>query len=153
MKGPQNMMGYYRKPGETAETLKDGWIYTGDIGPDGYLSVVDRKKDMVIASGYNIYPVEVDNVLFDHPRILEACVVGIPHEYRGETLKAFIVVNEGETLSEEEVVAYCKERLAAYKVPKMIEFVDELPKTTVGKVLRRELRDREMEKQRSGKES
>lgn len=153
VKGPQNMMGYYKKPDETEETLKDGWVYTGDIGffdSDGYLSVVDRKKDMVIASGYNIYPVEVDNILFAHPRILEACVVGIPHEYRGETLKAFIVVSEGETLTEEEVIDYCKERLAAYKVPKEIEFVDELPKTTVGKILRRELRDREIEKKESG---
>lgn len=154
IKGPQNMMGYYKKPEETACTLRDGWVYTGDIGffdSDGYLSVVDRKKDMVIASGYNIYPVEIDNILFDHPKILEACAVGIPHEYRGETLKAFIVVNEGETITEEEVIAYCTERLAAYKVPKMIEFIDELPKTAVGKVLRRELRDMEIKKQAAGK--
>lgn len=156
IKGPQNMMGYYKKPEETAETLRDGWVYTGDIGffdPDGYLSVVDRKKDMVIASGYNIYPVEVDNILFDHPAILEACVVGIPHEYRGETLKAFVVVKEGETLSAEEVIVYCKEKLAAYKVPKEIEFLDELPKTAVGKVLRRELRDREIAGRESGESS
>lgn len=156
IKGPQNMMGYYKKPEETAETLRDGWVYTGDIGffdPDGYLSVVDRKKDMVIASGYNIYPVEVDNILFDHPAILEACVVGIPHEYRGETLKAFIVVKEGETLSTEEVIVYCKEKLAAYKVPTEIEFLDELPKTAVGKVLRRELRDREIAGRESGESS
>jgi len=110
--------------------------------------VVDRKKDMVIAGGYNIYPVEIDNVLFDHPKILEACAVGVPDPYRGETIKAFIVVREGESLSEEEVIAYCKENLAPYKVPTRIEFVDELPKSVVGKILRRELRDRELKKTR-----
>jgi long-chain acyl-CoA synthetase len=147
--GPQNMMGYYKKPEETAQALKNGWVYTGDIGffdTDGYLSVVDRKKDMIIAGGYNIYPVEIDNVLFDHPKILEACAVGVPDEYRGETLKAFIVTKEGETLSEEEVLAYCRETLAPYKIPKNIEFVTELPKSVVGKVLRRELRDQEIKK-------
>jgi long-chain acyl-CoA synthetase len=151
--GPQIMMGYYKKPEETKETLKDGWIYTGDIGffdEDGYLSVVDRKKDMVIASGYNIYPVEIDNALFDHPKVLEACVVGVPDRYRGETLKAFIVVKEGETLTEEEVISYLKERLAPYKIPQFVEFMDDLPKTAVGKILRRELRDMEMEKAERG---
>jgi long-chain acyl-CoA synthetase len=147
--GPQNMMGYYKKPQETAKTLRNGWIFTGDLGffdEDGYLTIVDRKKDMVIASGYNVYPVEIDNVLFDHPKVLEACTVGIPDPYRGETLKAFIVLKEGETLTEEEVIEYCRERLAAYKVPKAVEFVDELPKTAVGKILRRELRDMELKK-------
>jgi len=149
IQGPQIMMGYYKKPEETANTLKDGWYLSGDIGKfdaDGYLSVVDRKKDMIIAGGYNIYPVELDNVLMAHSKILEACTVGIPHEYRGETVKAFVVVKEGQTLTEEEVTAYCKEKLAAYKVPKMIEFMDDLPKTAVGKILRRELRDREVGK-------
>lgn len=147
--GPQIMMGYYKKPEETAAALRDGWVFTGDLGffdEDGYLSVVDRKKDMVISSGYNVYPVEVDNVLFDHPRVLEACTVGVPDSYRGESLKAFIVIKEGETLTAEEVVAYCKERLAPYKVPREVEFMDELPKTVVGKILRRELRDMELEK-------
>ncbi len=150
IKGPQNMMGYYKKPEETKEALRDGWVYTSDIGffdEDGYLSVVDRKKDMIIAAGYNIYPVEIDNVLFDHPKILEACAVGVPDEYRGETLKAFIVIKEGETLTEEEVIAYCRENMAPYKVPKTIEFVAELPKSVVGKILRRELRDQEIQKQ------
>ncbi len=149
IKGPQVMMGYYKKPEETAQTLKGGWLYTGDLGffdEDGYLSIVDRKKDMVIASGYNIYPVEIDNLLFDHPKVLEACVVGIPDKYRGETLKAFIVPKEGEDLTEEELIAYCKERLAAYKVPTAIHFAKELPKTTVGKILRRELREQEIKK-------
>jgi len=108
--------------------------------------VVDRKKDMVIAGGYNIYPVEIDDVLFEHPKILEACAVGVPDKYRGETLKAFIVIKEGEKLTEEEVIAYCRETLAPYKVPKNIEFVAELPKSVVGKILRRELRDREIKK-------
>ncbi|MEW6555053.1 MAG: long-chain fatty acid--CoA ligase [Actinomycetota bacterium] len=147
--GPQNMMGYYKKPEETAQALRNGWVYTGDIGffdADGYLSVVDRKKDMIIAGGYNIYPVEIDNVLFDHPKILEACAVGVPDEYRGESLKAFIVTKEGETLSEEEVLAYCRETLAPYKIPRSVEFVSELPKSVVGKILRRELRDQEISK-------
>jgi len=149
IKGPQIMMGYYKKPEETAEVLKDGWFFTGDIGQfdeDGYLTIVDRKKDMIIAGGYNIYPVELDGVLMGHPKILEACTIGLPHEYRGETVKAFIVVKEGQELSEDEVAAYCKENLAAYKVPKLIEFIDELPKSAVGKILRRKLKDMEMEK-------
>jgi long-chain acyl-CoA synthetase len=149
IKGPQIMMGYYKKPEETAEVLKDGWFFTGDIGQfddDGYLTIVDRKKDMIIAGGYNIYPVELDGVLMGHPKILEACTIGLPHEYRGETVKAFIVVKEGQELTEDEVAAYCKENLAAYKIPKLIEFIDELPKSAVGKILRRKLKDMEMEK-------
>ncbi len=149
VKGPQVMMGYNKKPEETVRTIRDGWVFTEDIGrfdSDGYLTIVDRKKDMVIAGGYNIYPVEIDNILCDHPKVLEACAVGVPDEYRGETIKAFIVVKEGETLTAEEVTAYCKEHLAAYKVPKQIEFMDELPKTAIGKILRKDLRDRELEK-------
>jgi long-chain acyl-CoA synthetase len=149
VKGPQIMMGYYKKPEETETALKDGWFFTGDIGQfdeEGYLSVVDRKKDMIIAGGYNIYPVELDDVLMGHPKILEACAIGVPHEYRGETVKAFIVVKAGETLTEEEITAYCKEKLAAYKVPKIFEFIDELPKSAVGKVLRRKLKEMELEK-------
>jgi len=152
IKGPQIMMGYYKKPEETAEVLKDGWFFTGDIGQfddDGYLTIVDRKKDMIIAGGYNIYPVELDGVLMGHPKILEACTIGLPHEYRGETVKAFIVVKEGQELTEDDVAAYCKENLAAYKVPKLIEFIDELPKSAVGKILRRKLKDMEMEKTES----
>lgn len=150
IKGPQIMKGYYKKPEETRNVLKDGWFYSGDIGvfdEDGYLSIVDRKKDMIIAGGYNIYPVELDDVLFEHPKILEACTIGIPDEYRGETVKAFVVPKEGETLTEEEVVSFCREKLAAYKVPKIIEFVDDLPKSAVGKILRRKLKDMELAKQ------
>jgi len=152
IKGPQVMMGYYKNPEETANVLKDGWFYSGDIGcfdEDGYLKIVDRKKDMIIAGGYNIYPVELDGVLFDHPKILEACTIGVHDGYRGETVKAFVVLKEGETLTEEDVIAYCRENLAPYKVPKFIEFIDELPKSAVGKVLRRKLK--EMEKAKSTK--
>ena len=146
IKGPQIMMGYYKSPEETAKVLKDGWFYSGDIGcfdEDGYLKIVDRKKDMIIAGGYNIYPVELDGVLFDHPKILEACTIGVDDGYRGETVKAFVVLKEGETLTEEDVTAYCRENLASYKVPKIIEFIDELPKSAVGKVLRRKLKEME----------
>jgi len=149
IKGPQIMKGYYKKPEETANVLKNGWFYSGDIGKfdeEGYLTIVDRKKDMIIAGGYNIYPVELDNVLFDHPKILEACTIGIPDEYRGETVKAFIVPKKGETLTVDDVITYCKKNMAAYKVPKKFEFVEELPKSAVGKILRRELRDMELAK-------
>jgi long-chain acyl-CoA synthetase len=149
IKGPQIMKGYYKKPAETDEVLKDGWFYSGDIGKfdkDGYLSIVDRKKDMIIAGGYNIYPLELDNVLFDHPKILEACTIGVPDTYRGETVKAFIVPKQRETLTEKEIIAYCKKNLAAYKVPKQIEFMEELPKSAVGKILRRKLKEMEMNK-------
>jgi len=146
IKGPQIMMGYYKSPEETAKVLKDGWFYSGDIGcfdEDGYLKIVDRKKDMIIAGGYNIYPVELDGVLFDHPKILEVCTIGVDDGYRGETVKAFVVLKEGEILTEEDVTAYCRENLASYKVPKIIEFIDELPKSAVGKVLRRKLKEME----------
>ncbi len=143
LKGPQMSRGYYNKPEESAEAFADGWFHTGDVGymdEEGYLFIVDRKKDMIIAGGFNIYPREIDEVLFEHPKVKEACAVGLPDPYRGETVKAFIVPREGETLTEEEVIAYCKEKLAAYKVPKQIEFAEDLPKSAIGKVLRRELR-------------
>ena len=130
-------------PKRTADAIRDGWLHTGDIGvmdADGFLTIVDRKKDMIVASGYNVYPNEIDDILFGHPRILEACTVGVPDAYRGETVKAYIVVKPGETLTAEEVIAYCKEKLAAYKVPKQIAFIDQLPKSAVGKILRKELR-------------
>ncbi|MCD6281906.1 MAG: long-chain fatty acid--CoA ligase [Deltaproteobacteria bacterium] len=149
IKGPQVMKGYYKKPEETSNTLRDGWFYTGDIGyidEDGYISIVDRKKDIIISGGYNIYPIEVDNVLFAHPKILEACVIGVPDEYRGESVKAYIVPKPGESVDEQEIIQFCKQRLAAYKVPKIIEFTDSLPKSAVGKILRRELRDMDRKK-------
>jgi long-chain acyl-CoA synthetase len=148
-KGPQVMKGYYKKPEETGMVLKDGWLFTGDIGfldEDGYLTIVDRKKDMIVASGFNIFPQEIDEILFSHPKVLEACTIGIPDAYRGETPKSFIVRRPGEQLSREEISAFCRERLAAYKVPKEIEFMTELPKSAVGKILRKELREMDKKK-------
>jgi long-chain acyl-CoA synthetase len=144
IKGPQVMSGYYKQPAETALVLRDGWLYTGDIGvmdEEGHFRIVDRKKDMIVAGGYNIYPKDIDEVLFQHEKIMEACAVGVPDAYRGETVKAFVVLKEGERMTEEEVVGYCREHLAVYKVPKFVEFISELPKSAVGKILRRKLRD------------
>ncbi len=149
IRGPQVTSGYYKMPDETAKTVKDGWLFTGDIGTmdnDGYFYIVDRKKDMIIAGGYNIYPRDIDEVLFEHPKILEACAIGVPDSYRGETVKAFVVLKPGETMTAEEVMEYCKEKLAKYKVPTMVEFIDTLPKSGVGKILRKELRAMELAK-------
>jgi len=143
VRGPQVMKGYYKKPQETAAALKDGWFYLGDIGfmdEEGYLTIVDRKKDIIIAGGFNIYPQEIDEVLMGHPKILEACAIGVSDPYRGETVKAYVVLMPGETLPEEDVVAYCRKNLAAYKAPRSIVFIDELPKSAVGKILRREIK-------------
>jgi long-chain acyl-CoA synthetase len=153
VKGPQVMKAYWNMPGETAEALRDGWLYTGDIAymdDDGYVYIVDRKKDMIIAGGFNIYPRDVDEVLYEHPKIADAVTIGIPDPYRGETVKVFVVVKPGETLTQEEVIAHCRDRLAAYKVPRYVEFRAELPKTIVGKVLRKELRAEELAKLAKG---
>jgi long-chain acyl-CoA synthetase len=143
VRGPQVMLGYWNKPEETAETIdSEGWLHTGDIAKmdkDGYFYIVDRKKDLIIAGGYNIVPREVEEVLFMHPKIMEAAVVGVPHPRRGETVMAFVVPVAGGTVTTEEIDAFCRENLAPYKVPRLIEFRDELPKTQVGKVLRRVL--------------
>jgi len=149
IRGPQVMEGYLNMPDENAQSLRDGWFYTGDIAKvdeDGYTYIVDRKKDMVIAGGFNIYPRDVEEVLYTHPKIMEAAVAGINDPYRGETLKAYIVLKEGETMTEEEVFEHCKANLAAYKTPKLVEFRPELPKTMIGKVLRRMLREEEEKK-------
>ena len=154
IRGPQVMKGYWEKPEETADTLRDGWLYTGDIGTmdeDGYFYIVDRKKDMIIAGGFNIYPREVDEVLYEHPKVQEAVTVGIPDEYRGETVKVYIVLKEGMECTEDEIITYCRERLAAYKAPRLVEFRAELPKTMVGKILRRSLREEEIAKQKAEK--
>jgi long-chain acyl-CoA synthetase len=148
IRGPQVMRGYLNMPTETANTLRDGWLYTGDIArmdEDGYFYIVDRKKELIKPSGYQVWPREVEEVIAENPCVLEVGVAGVPDAYRGETVKAWIVVKPGETLSEEEVKDWCKERMAPFKVPTHVEFRDELPKTTVGKVLRRELvrQDRE----------
>lgn len=144
VRGPQVMLGYWNRPDETANVLQNGWLRTGDIGvmdSEGYFTIVDRAKDMIIASGYNVYPREVEEVLYAHPKVLEAAVIGMPDEYRGETVRAFVVVKPGEQLTTAEIDAWCRERLAAYKAPKSFEFRDTLPKTLIGKVLRRALRE------------
>ncbi|MGG1661829.1 long-chain-fatty-acid--CoA ligase [Brevibacillus sp. NRS-1366] len=144
VKGPQVMRGYWNRPEETAAALKDGWLLTGDMGymdENGYFYIVDRKKDMIIAGGFNIYPREVEEVLFEHPAIQEAAVIGVPDPYRGETVKAFIVFKDGQTANEEELEEHCRKRLAAYKIPRQYEVRSTLPKTIVGKVLRRQLQD------------
>ena len=146
IKSPLIMKEYWKDPEETAGQLKDGWLSTGDIAirdEDDYFFIVDRKKDMIIAGGYNIYPREIDEVLYEHPKIADAVAVGIADEYRGETVKAFIVPKEGETITEEEVLEFCKEKLAPYKRPKLVEFRESLPKSAVGKILRKILRAEE----------
>jgi long-chain acyl-CoA synthetase len=149
IKGPQVMQGYWNNPEETANQLKDGWLYTGDVAvqdEDGYLFIVDRTKDMIIASGYNIYPREIDEVLFRHPKVAEAVAIGIPDEYRGETIKVFVTLKPGETATEQEIIEFCKDKLAPYKRPKMVEFRNDIPKSAVGKVLRKVLRAEEEKK-------
>lgn len=149
IKGPQVMEGYWNQPDETATTLQDGWLYTGDIArvdQDGYFYIVDRKKDMIIASGYNIYPREIEEILYEFPKIKEVAVAGVPDEYRGETVKAYIVLKEGAQATKEEVIDFSKKNLAKYKIPKEVEFRDEIPTTIVGKVLKRKLVEEEKEK-------
>ncbi|MGG1557650.1 long-chain-fatty-acid--CoA ligase [Geobacillus thermoleovorans] len=144
IRGPQVMKGYWNMPEETAVALRDGWLYTGDlasIDEEGYVTIVDRKKDLIIAGGYNIYPREIEEVLYEHPAVKEAAAVGVPDPYRGETVKAIIVLKDGQQASEEDILAHCRKNLAAYKVPRIVEFRAELPKTNVGKILRRALRE------------
>jgi len=141
-KGPQIMKGYYNMPQETSKTLIDGWLCTGDIGKmdeDGFMYIVDRKKDMILVSGFNVYPNELENVVAMMPKVLEVAAIGIPDEKSGEVPKLF-VVKKDQSLTKEEIIAHCKENLTAYKMPREIEFRTELPKTNVGKILRRELR-------------
>jgi long-chain acyl-CoA synthetase len=153
IRGPQVMKGYWNMPEETAIALRDGWLYTGDIArmdDEGYFQIVDRKKDMIIAGGFNIYPRDVEEVLYEHPKVKEAVVAGIPDPYRGETVKAYIILKEGETATEEEIIQFCKGEIARYKVPTAVEFRAELPKTIIGKILRRMLVEEEMKKQAQG---
>jgi acyl-CoA synthetase (AMP-forming)/AMP-acid ligase II len=146
IKGPTVMKEYYKNPAETAQTLRGGWLHTGDLGkydPDGFLYFVDRKKDMIKSGGLNIYSKEVEEVLSRHPKVAEAVVIGVPDEKWGETVKAVVVVKEGENLSEAEVIDHCKQYLASYKKPTSVAFLDKLPKSQFGgKVLKRELRER-----------
>ena len=149
IKGPQVMKGYWNRPEETANSIRDGWLYSGDIATmdeDGYFYIVDRKKDMIISGGYNVYPRDIDEALYTHPKILEACSIGIPHEKRGEQIKSFVVLKEGETATEQEIIDFCATRLARYKLPTLVEFRTELPKSNVGKILRKILREEELQK-------
>lgn len=144
VRGPQIMKGYWNNPVETSKTIRNGWLYTGDLAKmdeDGYFYIVGRKKELIIASGYNVYPIEVENVIYTHPAVLEAAVIGVPDSYRGETVKAVVVLKENEQLTEEELIQFCRERMAAYKVPRSVDFVNELPKSAVGKILKRILKD------------
>ena len=143
---PQIMVGYWGRPDETAEMIRDGWVYTGDLAymdEDGYIFIVDRKKDLIKPGGFQVWPREVEEVLATHPAVAEVSVAGVPDEYLGEAVKAWVVLRAGRTGHGRRLRAYCKERLAAYKVPKQIEFRDTLPKTMVGKVLRRVLAQEE----------
>ncbi|MFQ5749798.1 MAG: long-chain fatty acid--CoA ligase [Planctomycetota bacterium] len=149
IRGPQVMLGYWNMPEETGKVLKNGWLLTGDLAvmdEDGFFRIVGRKKDMILASGYNIFPDEIDRVLETHPDVLEACTIGVPDPHRGETVKSFLVLGPGSRLTEADLEAFCRERLAAYKVPQQFEFRDELPRSAVMKLLRRVLREEELAK-------
>jgi long-chain acyl-CoA synthetase len=149
VKGPQVMKGYWNRPDATAETITDGWLHTGDIAKmdeDGYFYIVDRKKDMIISGGYNVYPRDIEEVFFEHPKVMEATVIGIPHPKRGEAVKVFVVLKAGQTATAEELLKYCEDKLAKYKWPAEIEFCKDLPKTNVGKVLKKDLRAMEQQK-------
>ncbi len=149
--GPIVIPGYWQKPEETRHAIRDGWLYTGDVGKmdeDGWFYVVDRKKDMIVASGYKVWPRDVEDVLYQHPAVKETAVVGVPDAYRGETVKAFVALKEGAegSVTPEEIISFCKDRMAAYKYPRQVEFVSEIPKTLTGKFLRRTLREKETSK-------
>jgi long-chain acyl-CoA synthetase len=149
IRGPQVMKGYWRRPDETAGVLRNGWLHTGDIATvdaDGYFTIVDRKKDMIKTKGENVYPRDIEEVLFRHPKVKDAVVVGVPEEFMGEMIKAYVVLRDGETATEDEIVEYCGRELAKFKIPKAVEFRQELPRTIVGKVLRRVLLDEELKK-------
>ncbi|CRH70613.1 Long-chain-fatty-acid--CoA ligase [Chlamydia trachomatis] len=143
VRGPNVMKGYYKMPEESAAVLKNGWLYTGDLArmdDEGYFFIVDRKKELIIVGGYNVYPREVEEVLYAHPEVVEAAAIGVPDPNQGEVVKCF-VVKKNNALTEEELLAHCMEHLAKYKVPAKIEFLDELPKNATGKILRRSLKN------------
>jgi long-chain acyl-CoA synthetase len=151
VKGPQVMKGYWNNPQETANALTDGWLHTGDVAKmdeDGYFYIVDRKKDMIISGGCNVYPRHIEEVFYEHPKIQEACAIGIPHPTRGEAVKVFAILKKGETATQEELIEFCMDKLARYKLPTEIEFTDDLPKNNVGKILKKELRAEETAKRK-----
>ncbi len=152
-RGPQVTSGYLNKPEETAETIRDGWLYSGDIAymdKDGYFFIVDRKKDIILSSGYNVYPREIEEILYEHPKIQKAAAIGIPDAKRGEKIKVFIVPNENDVVDAKEVMEYCEQKLAKYKLPSEIEIRDSLPESNVGKILKKELRKEEEDKRKGG---
>ena len=143
MRGPQQMSGYWNMPDETANALRDGWLHTGDAGTlddEGYLYIKDRIKDMIVSGGENVYSAEVERVLFEHAAVADAAVIGVPDERWGEAVMACVVVRDGATLDEAELIAFCKTRIAGFKVPKSVAFLDVLPRNASGKVLKFELR-------------
>ena len=149
LRSPTLMLGYFNRPDDTAETIKDGWLFTGDIGhmdEDGYFYITDRKKELIIVGGFNVFPREIDELIALHPKVMEGICVGIPDERKGERIKVFIVLKEGETATADEFKAYFREHLVAYKVPSEVEFRSELPKSMIGKILRRQLREEEVDK-------
>jgi len=151
LKTPTVMKGYHNLPEETKNTLRDGWLYTGDIGymdEDGYFYITDRKKDLIIVGGFNVFPREIDELIYKHPKVKEGITVGVPDDYLGERIKVFIVLKEGETATEEEFIEYFREHLVKYKVPSEVEFRKELPKSAIGKILRRVLREEEIKKRK-----
>jgi acyl-CoA synthetase (AMP-forming)/AMP-acid ligase II len=144
MRGDMVMKGYWNNPEETAKTIRDGWLYTGDIAKrdsDGFFYIMDRKKDMIISGGENIYPAEIEDAILGHPKVIDAGVIGFPHELWGEAVKAIVVVKPGEELTEEELIEWCKDKIGKYKIPRKVEFTESLPRTPTGKILKRELRD------------
>jgi long-chain acyl-CoA synthetase len=156
LRAPQVMLGYWNKPDETAVILRDGWLYTGDIGyqdEDGYVFIVDRKKDLIKPSGFQVWPRDVEEVIASHPAVAEVCVGGIPDVQAVEAVKAWVVLTPGQQLSEADLKSFCREQLAAYKVPKVIEFREVLPKSNVGKILRRELLAKEKSAREENKAS
>ena len=154
LRSPTVMLGYYRNAEETRKTIVNGWLYTGDIGyvdGDGYFYITDRKKELIIVGGFNVFPREVDELVYQHPKVKEGITVGIPDPRKGERIKVYVVLKEGETATPEEFIAYFKERLTPYKVPSEVEFRRELPKSMIGKILRRALREEEDRKLKEGK--
>jgi long-chain acyl-CoA synthetase len=153
LRSPTVMLGYYKMPEETAKTIVDGWLFTGDIGymdEDGYFYITDRKKDLIIVGGFNVFPREIDELIYQHPKVKEGITVGVPDPYKGERIKVYIVLKEGETATEEEFIAYFRQNLTPYKVPSEVEFRTELPKSAIGKILRRQLREEEIRKAQQG---
>ncbi|EQD32097.1 long-chain fatty-acid-CoA ligase, partial [mine drainage metagenome] len=154
VRGPQVMLGYWRSESETAGVMEDGWLRTGDIGrfdTAGYLYLVDRKKDMIISSGYNVYPREIEEVFYRHPDVIEAAAIGVPDERRGQSVKVYVVKKDGSSVTEQELMAFASKQLAPYKRPRSVEFKKDLPRTLVGKVLKRELRTDQAKTLRPGR--